>query len=78
MDDLNENALAWYRQGGVELVNSALNVEFSHIGDRLRALEALEQSGNWRILWHDQSRLPGETRDFGIVIEYLGDEQHPR
>lgn len=74
MDELEANALAWYRQGGVELVNSVLNVEYPHPGDRMRAIEALEATGAWRVLWHRQSMRPDDKPDFGIVIDYLGEE----
>lgn len=60
-----------YRQGGVDAVNKLLKKQFPDDQARVRATEDIEETGLWRILWHESS-LTGR-RDLGVVMEYLGD-----
>ncbi|RUU07921.1 hypothetical protein EOD10_30330 [Mesorhizobium sp. M7A.T.Ca.TU.009.01.3.2] len=61
-----------YRSGGVESVNAMLKKQFPNEESRVHATEQLEESGQWKILWHRSSRTG--KRDLGVVMEYLGDD----
>lgn len=60
-----------YRQGGVEAVNALLKKQYPDDAARVRATEDLEETGLWKILWHESSRTG--RRDLGVVMEFFGD-----
>jgi hypothetical protein len=62
-----------YRAGGLKAVNDLLMKQFPAVGDHLRAMQDLEDTGLWKVGWHTTKRESLEQRDFGVVTAYLGD-----
>ncbi|RWB35445.1 MAG: hypothetical protein EOS70_28285 [Mesorhizobium sp.] len=59
-----------YRSGGIGAVNDLVTAKFGTGDSLIDALETMEDTGLWRILWHEADGKP----DFGAVMEYLGDD----
>ncbi|RUU27759.1 hypothetical protein [Mesorhizobium sp. M6A.T.Ce.TU.016.01.1.1] len=58
------------RSGGIRAVNDLVTKKFRTGSGLVHALESMENTGLWRIKWHYVHGTP----DFGIVVEYLGDD----
>ncbi|TIL23663.1 MAG: hypothetical protein E5Y88_22310 [Mesorhizobium sp.] len=59
-----------YRSGGIREVNDLVTKKFGTGVSLVHALESMEETGLWRIKWHDVHGKP----DFGAVMEFLGDD----
>jgi hypothetical protein len=53
-------------------VNRYLEDKYPDMAGRILAMEELEDTRLWRILWHNSSMAAGRPRDHGVVMEYLG------
>ena len=70
---VNDECVEAYRNGGIDAVNRLLRKKYTG-QDLVNALERLEKTGLWDILWHYQHRHPGPSRDSGAVRAYFGDD----
>lgn len=57
-----------YSTGGIEAVNGLVRKTFGEGPPAVRAVERMEDSGDWRVLWHYFGGQPSH----GSIVEYLG------